>query len=83
MASMTIRNIDETIKTALRVRAARHGVSMEEEARRILRDTLSSAGGSKPLGQLLMRRFHRVACEEFALPERHLPRTPPAWDDRP
>jgi plasmid stability protein len=38
---MTIRNIDEALKKRLRVRAASHGKSMEEEARDILRAALS------------------------------------------
>ncbi len=42
MASMTIRNIDERLKGRLRVQAARHGRSMEEEARDILRSALST-----------------------------------------
>ncbi|MGD0635833.1 MAG: plasmid stabilization protein, partial [Beijerinckiaceae bacterium] len=33
MAAMTIRNIDDTLKSRLRVRAAIHGRSMEDEAR--------------------------------------------------
>ncbi len=37
MASITIRNLDDDIKHRLRVRAAEHGRSMEEEARDILR----------------------------------------------
>ena len=41
MASITIRNLDETLKARLRVRAAHHGHSMEEEARRILRGALA------------------------------------------
>ena len=36
MATMTIRNLDDELKGRLRLRAAMHGVSMEEEARRIL-----------------------------------------------
>jgi plasmid stability protein len=36
MASITIRNLDDDIKQRLRVRAAEHGRSMEEEARDIL-----------------------------------------------
>ncbi len=36
MASLTIRNLDETTKQALRERAARNGNSMEEEARLLL-----------------------------------------------
>ena len=41
MASLTIRKLDEKTKTLLRVRAARHGRSMEEEARSLLRSALS------------------------------------------
>ena len=36
MASITIRNLDEAVKQALREQAARHGHSMEEEARKLL-----------------------------------------------
>jgi plasmid stability protein len=36
MGNLTIRKIDDRVKERLRVRAARRGVSMEEEARRIL-----------------------------------------------
>ena len=41
MASITIRNLDDHLKARLRVRAAHHGRSMEEEARHILRATLT------------------------------------------
>ena len=44
MASITIRNLDDDVKTRLRVRAADNGRSMEEEARLILRDVV----GRKP-----------------------------------
>jgi plasmid stability protein len=40
MASMTIRNLDDELKARLRVRAAQHGRSMEEEARVLLREAL-------------------------------------------
>ena len=36
MASMTIRNLSDDIKRRLRIQAAEHGHSMEEEAREIL-----------------------------------------------
>src|SRR5215470_10526371 len=38
MASITIRQLDDALKRRLRLRAARHGRSMEDEARVILRD---------------------------------------------
>ena len=40
MASITIRNFDDELKQLLRVRAAKHGNSMEQEARDILRTAL-------------------------------------------
>lgn len=40
MAHLTIRNLEETIKTGLRQRAAIHGRSMEEEARQILKQAV-------------------------------------------
>ena len=42
MASMTIRNIDDSLKARLRVRAAERGRSMEDEARDILRAALAT-----------------------------------------
>ena len=38
---MTIRNLDDRVKTRLRVRAAEHGRSMEDEAREILAAALA------------------------------------------
>lgn len=40
MATIIIRKLDETTKKRLRVRAARHARSMEEEAREILKTAL-------------------------------------------
>jgi len=47
MASMTIRDIDDRLKAKLRVRAAHHGRSMEEEAREILRTALATRHSAK------------------------------------
>jgi plasmid stability protein len=55
---MTIRNIDEALKQRLRVRAAEHGKSMEEEARDILRAALSAEPRrTGDLGQAIRKRF--------------------------
>ena len=47
MASITIRDIDERFKARLRVQAAHHGRSVEEEARDILRTALSTGRSRK------------------------------------
>jgi len=58
MAVITIRNIDEAIKRRLRLRAAMHRRSMEDEARDILRSALSTdVPRRRNLGQAIHERF--------------------------
>lgn len=57
MASLTIRNIEDSLKASLRIRAAEHGRSMEEEARQILRRSLVREKGALGLGSRIARRF--------------------------
>ncbi|HQY08229.1 MAG: plasmid stabilization protein [Leptothrix sp. (in: Bacteria)] len=40
MGMLTIRNVDDELKAGLRLRAAQAGCSMEEAARRILREAV-------------------------------------------
>ena len=75
MAALTIRNVDDAIKQLLRIRSAQHGVSMEEEARRILRDALVRVSQPQALGQRLKQRFADVAAADFELPARQISRT--------
>jgi len=49
MASLTIRKLDEALKSQLRLRAARHGRSMEEEIRLILAAASEEAEASAPV----------------------------------
>jgi plasmid stability protein len=75
MASITIRNIDEELKACLRLQAARHGLSMEEEARCILRQTLHPAWQAKGLGSRIHQRFGAIGGIDLELPKRNdLPR---------
>lgn len=78
MAVMTIRNIDDAIKSRLRVRAAMRGRSMEDEARDILRAALSTeTPRPRSLGRAIHDRF--AALGGVDLP--HVPREairPPA-----
>lgn len=78
MASVTIRNLDEKTKARLRVRAAQHGRSMEEEARTLLRTALREdtvAGGN--LADAIRARFRRLGGVELRLPAREPMREPP------
>jgi plasmid stability protein len=78
MATLTIRQLDEKIKTRLRVRAAHHGRSMEEEAREILRSALVAQPNLKDnLADIVRRRFAPLGGVELELPPRDPIRKPP------
>jgi len=71
MAVLTIRNIDDSIKSDLRMQAARHGCSMEEEARRILGAALQGTQVNlppAPFGTRLRESFTGIG--EITLPPR-------------
>jgi len=78
MASITIRQLEETIKKRLRLRAAQHGRSMEDEARRILRVALTPQEARAPnLALEIRRRFEPLGGLELQLPPRQGMREPP------
>lgn len=78
MASLLIRKIDDALKSRLRVRAARHGRSMEEEAREILKTGLSvEPTKGLNLAQAIRRHIDPVGGLELALPSREPVRQPP------
>jgi antitoxin FitA len=77
MATLTIRQLDEKIKARLRIRAAHHGCSMEEEAREILRSALTTLRPvSKNLAEAIRRRFAPFEGVELELPQRGTMREP-------
>lgn len=73
MASLTIRNLDDSIKELLRIEAAHNGHSMEEEARLILRRSLASVGKGQGLGSRIHARFAQAGGLEMDAPERKAP----------
>lgn len=71
MASLTIRNFDDDLKARLRVRAARHGRSMEEEARDVLRTALAvEETPSANLIEAIRKRFSKVGRVDIDVPPR-------------
>jgi plasmid stability protein len=84
MAAMTIRNLDDDLKARLRVRAARHGRSMEEEARSILRAALANrveddSGAS--LYAAIRARVEPFGGIDIELPPREPQRDPPDFGE--
>jgi antitoxin FitA len=69
MPNISVRNIDDETMAQLRVQAAKHGVSMEEEVRRILKRSVASP---ERLGDLAVRLFSPAYTGEgdFKLPSR-------------
>lgn len=76
MATLTIRNLDEELKARLRVEAAVHGNSMEEEVRCILRKALIGSTSAKGLGTRISQRFQAVNGVDLELPSRAEPPRP-------
>lgn len=70
MATLTIRDLDEGLRVSLRVRAARHGRSMEAEVREILRDALARPAADDQLGSRVRQRFATIGGTELELPAR-------------
>jgi len=82
MAALTIRQLDDTIKQKLRVRAAHHGRSMEEEAREILRTSLNEpVQQQENLAEAIRKRFAPFGGVELELPERGTMREPPDFSE--
>jgi plasmid stability protein len=78
MASLTIRKLDDEVKSRLRLRAAAHGRSMEEEARAILGGALAhKPAAGVGLGQALNALFRPIGGLEIAPPSREPMREPP------
>ena len=80
MASITIRNLDEDVKTRLRVRAAEHHCSMEEEARTILREAVKRGRNPRNLAQIARSHFGPDNGVDLELPPRGPMREPPSFD---
>jgi plasmid stability protein len=78
MASITIRRLDDTIKAKLRVRAASHGRSMEEEVREILKASLRLNPERRlNLAESIRRHFAPFGGVELVLRPRDAVRRPP------
>lgn len=81
MSSITVRNLDESVKNSLRVRAARHGWSMEQEVRLILQQTVAPEQAEQiSFAERVNRRFASLKVESLPIPSRQIARTPPKFD---
>ena len=82
MASITVRNLDDDLKRRLRIRAAQHGRSMEQEARDMARDILKEALDTErpveeDLAGAIRARFAPLGGVDLELPPREPMPDPP------
>ena len=77
MASLTIRNLDESLKSTLRMSAAANKRSMEEEARQILRYFLLHKKATSGIGSRIVERFAVAGGVDLPPVPRTLPRLSP------
>ena len=80
MARITVDNIDDGLKQRLRVRAAGHGRSMEEEAREILREVVGKGIPPDDLAAAIRKRVAALGGTDLDIPERESMREPIRFD---
>ena len=80
MTMLTIRRLDPGVKERLRVRAAGHGRSMEEEARQILSQVCGPTHAPTNAYDALRRHFADLGGVELDLPPRTIGREPPNFE---
>lgn len=85
MSTITVRNLDDDIKQALRERAAKRGVSMEQEVRAILRDVTAGQPTEKRSDESFMESINRLKAKYGAFdldipPRSRASREPPSFD---
>jgi len=80
MASITIRNLDDRLKSKLRLQSAQHGCSMEAEVRNILHKALAPQPATGGFAERIQQRFAQLKLDSLPLPARQTARNPPDMD---
>lgn len=81
MPSLTIRNLDESLKSRLRQQAARHGCSMEQEVRTILLRAVEGSATGADFARKIHDRFSRLGADDLPIPKRRTARLSAAPKD--
>lgn len=79
MASISVRNLPDQVRKALRVRAARHGRSTEAEIREILANAVQPEGRVK-LGSLLAEIGQEAGGVDLPLRRNKIPAEPVSFE---
>lgn len=82
VASITIRRLDDKVKAKLQMRAARHGRSMEAEAREILKAGVREKDAPQlNMAQAIRRHIEPLGGVELVIPPRQPIRPFPKFDE--
>jgi len=82
MAQLLVRNLEDDVKERLRARAKRHGMSLEEFARDILRDAAVDRDKERKLGSEIADLFRGKGFKEGEIQElRGYPIRPAKFDE--
>jgi antitoxin FitA len=73
VAAVSIRNLDDTVRERLRIRAAAHGRSMEAEMRAILVDAVREPSDDQGVLSALAERFGELGGIDLDVPSRSAP----------
>jgi antitoxin FitA len=77
MAAITIRNIDDEVKNRLRLQAAQHGCSMEQEVREILMRAVLPKWKQPAFAQRIQKHFASLELDALPIPSHQKARTAP------
>ncbi|MFC7549126.1 Arc family DNA-binding protein [Plantactinospora sp. GCM10030261] len=76
MAALSIRDLDDSVREKLRLRAARNGRSMEAEIRAILASAVAEETPRTDLFHALVDRFSQLGGVDLEIPARNTPPRP-------
>jgi antitoxin FitA len=80
VAQFVVRNIEQDVKARLQRRAKRHGRSMEEEVRDILRNSVKEEDAAGGLGTEIAALFRKIGIDEDIAELRGHDIKPPIFD---
>ena len=78
MASLSVRKLDDKIYEKLRIRAAEHGVSMEEEARQIISQTVAAPAR---ISEVFTKYFGKTNGIDLDIPNQRHPHNPMIFNE--
>ncbi len=80
MTQITIRQIDDSVRFKLKMRAAAKGRSLEAELREIITQAAAEETVSHNVGRSILARFQRLGGVKLDIPPRTRERTGPTFN---